>query len=275
MALMRFLLVLLTIAAVTLPATSSAQMNSCPGCRTQNRDAAELFERGDRLYAEFKPKEAAVEFRKVLQLEPQNLEALAKLSRAHIDIGDLVPETQPNWKEQRIREYRTAENYARQAIKADPDSTWGHFYLAASLGMLASISPVAEQVEMAEEIRAATETAIRLDPANGFAYHVYGVWHRRMAEIGRTQRAVASLWYGRTLPHGDLDKSLEYLKKAVAINPNLIVSRLELARTYAARQEWAEARAQLNRVAQLPIKFSDDARHKQQARELQDEIKDR
>jgi tetratricopeptide (TPR) repeat protein len=275
MALLRFLLLVFTAAVFTAPGDGSAQMNSCPGCRTQRRDIAELIERADRLHAEFKPNDGAVELRKVLQLDPGNLEALAKLSRAHIDIGDLIPETQPNWKEQRIREYRTAENYARQAIKADPDSTWGHFYLAASLGMRASVSPVAEQVEMAEDIRAATETAIRLDPANGFAYHVYGVWHRRMAEIGRTQRAVASLWYGRTLPHGDLDKSLEYLKKAVAINPNLIVSRLELARTHAARHDWAEARAQLDRVAQLPIKFSDDAKHKQQARELQDEIKDR
>jgi tetratricopeptide (TPR) repeat protein len=273
--LMRFLLLALTAAVLTAPGVSSAQMNGCSGCRTQSRDITELIERADRLHAEFKPKEGAVELRKVLEREPRNLEALAKLSRAHIDIGDLIPETQPNWKEQRIREYRTAENYARQAITADPDSTWGYFYLAASLGTLAGISPVAEQVEMAEEIRVATETAIRLDQGNGFAYHVYGVWHRRMAEIGKTQRAVASLWYGRTLPRGDLDKSLEYLKKAVAINPNLIVSRLELARTHAARQEWAEARAQLNRVAQLPIKFSDDAKHKQQARELQDEIKDR
>ena len=271
----RFLIALILLVVFAAPDFSSAQTDGCPGCKSHNREVAELIEQADRLHAEFKAKEGAMELRKVLQLEPRNVEALAKLSRAYIDIGDSIPENHLNWKEQRIREYRTAENYARQAIKADPDSTWGHFYLAASLGTLAGVSPVAKQIEMAEEIRAAAETAIALDPQNGFAYHVYGVWHRRMAEIGKTRRMFASLWYGRPLPRGDLEKSLEFLKKAVAINPKVIISRLELARTHVARHEWAAARAQLNSVAELPAKFSDDAKHKRHAQELQEEIKDR
>ncbi|MGH7928877.1 MAG: hypothetical protein ACREQV_13905, partial [Candidatus Binatia bacterium] len=197
------------------------------------------------------------------------------LSRAHIDIGDLIPESYPDWKERRMREYRQAESCARQAIKADPDSTWGYFYVAASLGTMAGLLPVAKQIEMAEEIRTATEKAIALDSQNGFAYHIYGVWHRRMAEIGATQRVVASLWYGRPLPKGDLDKSVEFLKKATSLNPNVIVSRLELARSHAAREEWAAARAQLTIVAELPVKYSDDGQHKQKALELFEEIKNR
>jgi tetratricopeptide (TPR) repeat protein len=269
----RFFIALILVFAA--PPFSSAQMDGCSGCKAYHKDTAELIKQADRLHAEFKPQHAAAELRNVLRVDPRNLEALAKLSRAHIDIGDSIPETRSNWKEQRIREYRTAEKYARQAIQADPDSTWGHFYLAASLGTLAGISPVEKQIEMAEEIRAATEKAIALDPQNGFAYHVYGVWHRRMAEIGEMSRMVAVVWYGSSLPRGDLEKSVEYLKKAVSINPNLIVSRLELARTHVARYEWAAARAQLNAIARLPAKFSDDAKHKRHARELQEEIKDR
>ena len=271
----RFFIVLILLVVAAAPDFSAAQMDGCPQCKAQNRDTAELIEQADRLYAAFKPREGAAELRKVLQVEPRNLEALAKLSRAYIDIGDSIPESQSNWKERRLQEYRTAENYARQAIKADPDSTWGHFYLAASLGTMAGLSPVARQIEMADEIRAAAEKAIALDPQNGFACHVYGVWHRRMAEIGKTRRMFASLWHGRSVPMGDLEKSLEFLKKAVSINPNVIVSRLELARTHVARHEWAAARAQLNSIAELPAKFSDDGRHKQKAHELLDEIKDR
>jgi len=271
----RFLIALILLIVLVAPDFSSAQMDGCPHCKAHNRDTAELIEQADRLYAEFKPREGAAELRKVLQREPRNLEALAKLSRAHIDIGDSIPESQSNWQERRIREYRTAENYARQAIKADPHSTWGHFYLAASLGTMAGLAPVARQLEMADEIRVAAEKAISLDPKNGFAYHVYGVWHRRMAEIGKTRRTFASLWYGRSVPSGDLGKSLEFLKKAVSINPDVIVSRLELARTHAAREEWSSARELLKSIAELPAKFSDDGRHKQKAEEMLEMIKDR
>jgi len=271
----RFFIFLILLVVAAAPEFSAGQIDGCPHCKTQNRDAAELIEQADRLYAAFKPREGAAELRKVLQLEPRNVAALAKLSRAHIDIGDSIPESHSNWRERRLQEYRTAENYARQAIKVDPASTWGHFYLAASLGTMAGVSPIVRQIEMADEIRAAAEKAIALDPQNGFAYHISGVWHRRMAEIGKTRRMVASLWYGRALPRGDLEKSMEFLKKAVSINPNVIVSRLELARTHVVRHEWAAARAQLNSVAELPAKFSDDGRHKQKAHELLEEIKDR
>lgn len=257
------------------PYFGAAQTDGCLNCKANGAEIAQLIKQADRLHAEFKPREAAAELQKVLQVEPRNIEALAKLSRAHIDIGDSIPESSADWRERRIREYRQAETYARQAIKADPNSTWGYFYVAASLGTMSGLLPVAKQVEIAEEIRGAAEKAIALDPQNGFAYHALGVWHRRLAEIGEASRVVASIWYGRTLPKGDLDKSVEFLKKAVSLNPHVIVSRLELARTHAAREEWSAARAQLKFVADLPIRFSDDAQHKQKGQELLEEIKNR
>ncbi len=247
----------------------------CPNCESRVTEIAGLIKKADFLYSQFKPREAAVLLEKVLRLEPNNLEALAKLSRAHIDIGDSIPETHADWKELKIREYRKAENFARRAINADPNSTWGHFYLAASLGTMAGVSTVEKQIEMADEIRSHAERAIALDPGNGFAYHVYGVWHRRMAELGRMSRMLVTVLYGRSLPGGSLEKSVELLKKAVAINPDVIVSRLELGRSHAAREEWSAARKMLRSIAELPARFSDDAKHKQTALKLLEDIKER
>jgi hypothetical protein len=72
-----------------------------------------------------------------------------------------------------------------------------------------------------------------------------------------------------------MEKSIEYLNKAVALNPTVIVSRLELARTYVAVENWSSARSFLTSIAPLPIQFSDDAKHKQKAEQLLAEIKDR
>jgi tetratricopeptide (TPR) repeat protein len=247
----------------------------CPDCANDNSPVSWSLQRADELYAAFKPKEALPELLKVLDLEPQNAEALSKIARVYIDFGDAIPEHTPDWEAKRLKQYQIAEQYARKAVKADPSVVWGHFYIAASLGSMATVSPVAKQIDMAGEIRSAIEKAIALDPQNGFAYHVYGVWHRKMAEIGKMSRMLASVIYGRSIPTGTMEKSIEYLNKAVALNPTVIASRLELARSYTAVENWSSARAFLTSIRGLPIQFSDDAKHKQKAELLLAEIKER
>ncbi len=247
----------------------------CPDCVNDGSPIARSLQKVDELYGSFKTKEAQKELLKVLQLDPQNAEALSKLARVHIDLGDMIPESSPDWQEKRLQEYRTAEAHARKAVEADPNSTWGHFYVAASLGNIAAISPVAEQIELADEIRGAIEKSIALDPKNGFAYHAYGVWHRKLAEIGRMKRMLAAVFYSSSVPHGSFARSIEFLRKAVALNPTVIISRLELARSYVAVESWLQARTLLKLVQDLPIQFSDDTRHKQTAKRLLEEIKGR
>ena len=251
------------------------QRNGCPHCRNESVDIAQLHKNADRLYAQFKPKEAAEELLKIVRSDPQNFEALVKLSRAYIDIGDMIADSAPDWKERRLKDYRTAEDYARRAVKVDPNSTWGHFYLGASLGHIAVVSPVARQVELAGEVREALEKSLALDPRNGFAYHAYGVWHRKISEIGNMSRMLASVFYGRSLPEGSMEKSVEYLNKAIALNPTVIISRLELANTYMAMEDFQAARAMLSSIRNLPVQFSDDAKHKQKAEELLEEVASR
>jgi len=244
-------------------------------CRDEGTDIAQLHRSADRLYRQFKPKDAVTELLKILQADENNFGALVKLARSYIDIGDLLPERGANWQERKLREYKVAKDYAHKALRVDPNSTWSHFWVAAAVGSIAVVSPLSKQVDLSTEIRDAVERAIALDPKNGLAYHLYGVWHRKVAEIGGTRRMFASMLYGKSLPKGSLEKSIEFLKKAVALNPTVIVSRLELARSYAAQSEWPAARALLQSIADLPVQFSDDAKHKQTAVQLLEEIKDR
>ncbi|MGH7830086.1 MAG: hypothetical protein ACREP8_07895, partial [Candidatus Binatia bacterium] len=193
----------------------------------------------------------------------------------YIDFGDMVPESTPDSQEKKLKHYLTAEEYARKAVKADPDGTWGHFYVAASLGKIATLSPVSKQIDLSHEIREAAEKAIALDPNNGFAYHVVGVWHRKVAEIGQMQRLLAATFLWRSLPAGSMEKSVEYLKKAISLNPTVILHHLELAKTYIAVDQWQVARSSLETALQLPVQFSDDSSNKKEAQQLLEEIKDR
>lgn len=255
--------------------TAAAEENRTPCCKSENPDTAQFLSQAEQLYAEFKPKEASAELLKVLELDPNDFEATTKLSRAYLDVGDMIPESVSDWRGKRLKEYRKAEEYARRAVNLNPNSTWGHFYVAASLGSIALVSSISKQIDLAAEIRSALEKAIALDPKNGFAYHVYGIWHRKMAEIGKARRLLASVVFGRSPPSGNLETSVEYLKRAVALNPNVIASRLELAKSYIAVENWSMARSSLAAVRELPIQFSDDAKHKRRAEQLLEEIKGR
>jgi tetratricopeptide (TPR) repeat protein len=261
-----------TLQAMDVPKADEAAVECC---QPSSRDVRQYLQNADRLYAQFKPKEASKELHKVLQADPSNVEAILKLCRAQIDIGDMIPESAQDWKETRLKEYTKAEDYARKAVVLNPNSTWSYFYLAASLGNVAVLSPRDKQIGLAGDVRTAVEKSIALDPANGFAYHVYGVWQRKMAEIGSASRVFASLVYRQSIPTGSLEKSIEYLKKAVALNPSVIVSRLELAKSYLAVENLPSARNLLASIRKLPIQFSDDARHKKEAEELLEQIKDR
>jgi len=243
-------------------------------CQRDNPQIAQWQQNADRLYARFRAREAAGELHKVLQIDGENFEALIKLARAYIDIGDHIAENGIDSKERKMKEYSKAEDYARRAVKVDPSSTWGYFWVAASLGNIAMVSSVEKQLDLAGEIRDAIEESIARDPHNGLAYHIYGVWHRKLAALGQGRRILAGVFYGRSPPSGSLQKSIEYLRKAVALNPTVILSRLELARSYVAVQDFPDARAMLKSIPALPIQFSDDAKHKEESAQLLQEIKD-
>ncbi len=246
----------------------------CPHCKNDGSEVSQRLLKADELYAAFKSKEALKELQAVLQLQPENHEALSKSARVYVDFGDMIPESEPDWQAKRLKQYHIAEDYARKAIQADPNSTWGYFYVAVSLAKIAALSPVSKQIDLAEEIRDQVEKAIAMDPKNAYAYTVYGIWQRRMADIGKMSRAFASLvWH--SIPQGSLDKSADYLKKSISLDPTVIMSHLELGKTYVAMGKWQLARSSLKTALDLPIQFSDDAANKKNAQRLLDEIKDR
>lgn len=262
-------------AVLTDPPQLEGGRIGCSHCNNDGSEVSQLLQKADALYASFKTKEALNELLKVLQLDPQNHEALSKVSRIYIDFGDMIPESGPDWQEKKLKQYFIAEEYARKAVKADPNGTWGHFYMAASLGKIALQSPVRKQIDLAIEIRFEVEKAIALDPQNGYAYHIYGVWHRKMTEIGKMSRILASVVLWRSVPRGSLEKSVEYLNKAISLNPAVISHHLELAKTYVAMGNWQLARSALKTAQELPLQFSDDPLNKREGQQLLQEINNR
>jgi tetratricopeptide (TPR) repeat protein len=226
--------------------------------------AADHIRQGDEYYAQFDAAKALEEYLAAIKLEAGNYEALWKASRAYFDLGDLTSQTEANWAEKQKKLYTEAKNYAEQAIKANPDDTWGHFFRSAAMGKYALMLGKKEQINMSKAIKAEIEKAIALDASNDLAYHALGRWHRRMAEIGGAQRFFGGIIYG-SIPKGTFEESEKYLKKAIELNPDYTNHHLELGRTYLAMKKPDLAAQEFQKVLELPNTTSKCPEYKKEA----------
>src|SRR5574341_1281243 len=93
-----FLQLVISVALTTLPGMAAlaecAEQGriGCPRCKNDGSEASVRLQKADELYAAFKTKEALGELLKVLEIDPQNHEALSKISRSYVDFGDMIPE---------------------------------------------------------------------------------------------------------------------------------------------------------------------------------------
>lgn len=228
--------------------------------------AADHIRQGDEFYAQFNDSKALESYLEAVKVEPGNYEALWKVARAYFDLGDLTPEKDPGAGETKRRFYNDAITYAKKAIQANPDGTWGHFFLSAAMGKYVLTQGKKEQIDGSKKIKAEIEKAIELDPNNDLAYHALGRWHRRMAEIGGASRLLGGMIYG-SIPKGSFEESEKYLLKAIELNPNYTNHHLELGRTYLALKKKDLAVQEFQKVLELPDTTSKCPSYKKEAQE--------
>ncbi len=226
--------------------------------------AADSIRQGDEYYAKFDDAQALQEYLKAATAEPENYEALWKTARAYYDVADqMEPKGAPALAEQR-KNYSEAMNYARRAIKADPNGTWGHFFLSAAWGRYVLTQGKKEQVSASKQIRAEIDKAIAADPNNDLAWHALALWQRRMAEIGGAQRFFGGVLFG-SIPKGSFDEAVKDLEKAIELNPNYTNHHLELGRTYLDVKKYDLARQEFEKTLTLPITTSKCEKYKKEA----------
>lgn len=234
--------------------------------------AEDHIRQGDEYYAQFDDAKALDEYLLAVQAEPANYEALWKVSRAYFDVGDLVDPQEEGAAEKQKKMYLQSESYAKQAIKVNPNDTWGHFFRSAAMGKHALLLGKKEQINMSKRIKEEIEKAIELDNANDLAYHALGRWHRRMAEIGGMQRFFGSMIYG-SIPKGTFEESMKYFQKAIELNPDYTNHHLELGRTYLALKKNDLAAQEFQKCLDAPVTTSKCHMNKQEAQKELDQLK--
>jgi tetratricopeptide (TPR) repeat protein len=249
--------------AAAMPSPSAAQ------------SAAEHMQAGDSAYAALNPGDALSHFQAALA-QDSAYETLWKSTRAIADVAKQIGgDTKAN-EQRRDSLYTLGRAYAEAAVRKNPEGADGHFVLAMVIGRLSRTKGSKERVKFAKVIFDEATKAVALKPDHDGALHVLGAWHAEVKRLSGVQRFFAkTLFGGGFMSAASWDKAVENLERAVAANPNHVYHRLELAEVYVDLDLYSKARELLQTIPPLPNGDVLDARYKQEAASLLQEIRDK
>lgn len=199
-----------------------------------------------------------------LAADSGSYEANWNLARVLIDLGNRFEK-----KDDRKAHYGRAVECARAAVALAPDDTWGHHYLAASVGKLALTEGGKKKIELSKEVREEALKAVECDPDNDKSHHILGRWNREVTHLSPLLKAAAKVVYGGVPKGASDEKAVEHFREAIRIAPDHVNHHLELGITWYKMKEYDEALAEFELAQALPEHDPNDAEYKAEAAEYQ------
>jgi tetratricopeptide (TPR) repeat protein len=209
-----------------------------------------------------------------LALDSTDYAANWRAAMALLDEGELIPDSLAGAERDTI--FARAERLAKRAVAADSMQPEGHFAVAATVGRASLGLGKKERIRRAKVIRTETLRTIELDPKYDGAYHVLGRWNAEIMRLSGLSRFFAKSFLGAGIfGQASWEEAIANLQKAVELDPARIYHRLELARIYADRKRYQEARDQLGQINALPDRELLDPVYRERAAALTKRIGDR
>ena len=158
-------------------------------------------------------KESIALYNKVLEQDPENVEAMWKLTRAHYWLGEHTDS-----EDEKLAIFEKGTEYAKKGIDLKADCVDCYYWLGVNYGVYGEAKGVLKSLSLIDPIKDAMNKVIELDPeySGGAAYRV----------LGRMEYKVP--W----VAGGSKKESAKYLEKAFELNPNSFLTRRFLAETY-------------------------------------------
>lgn len=188
---------------------------------------------------------------------------LVKAAHDAVDRGEFNPN-----ENERKTLYKNAEQYARRAVAANPNDAEGHFQLARAIGRNALTMGTRDRIKYAGEVRQQALDALKANPRHAGADHIMGVWNAEVMRLNGLSRMIAKNFLGgKVFGEANWDNAIKYLEEAVALEPNRITHRLDLAGVYVDRDLKSKAIEQYEWIAKAPVTDFNDAKYKELAAE--------
>ena len=214
-------------------------------------------------------------FEAALAVDSTDYAANWRAAFALLDQGELIPDSIEKSPE-RDSLFARAEVLARRAEAADSLGPEGHFAVAATVGRASLTMGKKERIRRAKIIRDEALRTIELDPDHDGAYHILGRWNAEIMRLSGLSRFFAKSFLGAGIfGQASWEAAIANLQRAVELDPARIYHRLELARIYADRKRYQEARDQLAQIEALPDRELLDPVYRERAAALAKRIADK
>lgn len=222
------------------------------------------------------PDVALRHYQAALAIDSTSYEANWKAARAIADVAKQLQGKADSLQRRRDSLYYVGRIYAERAIRADSLQADGHYVRAMVLGRLSLTKGSKERVKYAKLIFDEATRAAEINPDHDNAHHVLGAWHAEVKRLSGFQRFFAkALFGGGFMGRANWNDAVAHLERAVAISPQGIFHRLELAEVYSDIGQFSKAREQLVAIPNLPIFDVLDHQYKDDAAALLADIKDK
>jgi tetratricopeptide (TPR) repeat protein len=213
-------------------------------------------------------------FEAALALDSTDYAANWRAAIALLDRGQLIPDSIESAERDSL--YARAEVLARRSVAADSLGPEGHFAVAASVGLTSLRMGKKARIRRARILRDEALRTIELDPEHDGAYHILGRWNAEIMRLSGLSRFFARSFLGAGIfREASWEQAVANLQRAVELDPDRIYHRLELARIYADRKRYQEARDQLGRIEALPDRDVLDPMFRERAAALAKRIADK
>lgn len=210
------------------------------------RSADDAIAAGLAAEAAFDSAQALEHFQAAAKERPDDPFILQKIARQYSDLSTDATEV-----EDQKRYAELALENSLRAHQLAPDNAVNSLSVAISYGKLGLYSSVSNKVKYARLSEEFTELAVLQDPDYAWAWHVLGRWNYEVAELGATKRFLVSMFFGG-LPQASTQRAVEFLQKAVALDPENPAHHVELGFALLADGQPDQARRAWQRGLELP-----------------------
>lgn len=211
----------------------------------------DYLKEGDEYHAKFDNFNAVVYYAKAYESSPESYETLSKYTLALNDAGEECLD---------LKKRDEAKIYIDKAIrhamllqKNFPDSALSYTYLALSYGNIAMFTGNKEKIKYADQVRMNSLKAIKLNPNNYFPYIILGIYYREAAKLNWYEKIFAKTFYGG-VPEGTFQQSIQMFRKALSIDPQLIIADYQLSKTYRSMGDEKNEVVLLKKILNMPVR---------------------
>jgi len=181
---------------------------------------------------------------------------LVRLADVYLDLGDDPA------REQSARKafYDDGAQAAKQALDLQEQNADAHYLYAANLGSSAQLTGLMASAWTVKELKQHVDRALALNPTHAAALHMKGMMLEELPWV----------------LGGDADGALAHLKRTVAVKPDYVHARLDLAKIYLKRKDQAAAQKELDVILSRPLGSTASAserRHREEAQRLLNTLK--